>query len=300
VHFSSLETPMLAWDGPYCPFIHCVGNLTRAHSWDCPQRRLAHYLLVASINGEERITVEGVTHRVASGGSYLVKPGELADIGSPRGNTPVWIHFDLIFDTRRKDHPHAGAYESELGKRADLLQPSPLAIWGVDLPTLVPESLVDLFREGVPRLVTRWLDGQPLAVLEAEHQLAGLLLAWVAQAMRGPEPAGANTTEARVARAEAQAVRSLDAGFGVEEFAAAAGWSRTRFADIYHRLRGITPGDFLRRERLRLAESLLMRGDLPVARVGALVGYPDPTVFGRFFRAHHRMTPGAWQRKHGP
>lgn len=288
---------MLAWEGPYCPYIHACDDRPRQIAWSMPQRRLAHYLLVTSLLGLEHLTVDGAAYAVPNGGSYLIPPGALADIGSIAGNQPVWVHFDVRFDPRRAEHPHASSYESELGERAALLQPGPRETWGVDLPVLVPPALTPLFREAVPRLVRRWLEGHRLAVLDATNQLASLLLAWVNHAWDESEAPPALTAEARIARAESLALRNLDTPFGVEEFAAAAGYSRTRFSAVYQQLRGTSPGEFLRRERLRLAETLLARDDLTIARVGELVGYADPTVFGRFFRTHHRVSPGEWRRQ---
>lgn len=289
---------MLAWDGPYCPYIHACDDRPRQIAWGIPQRRLAHYLLATSLLGSEHLRVDGRDHLIPLGSSYLIPPGALADLGSIAGNTPVWIHFDVRFDARRAEHPHAGPYESELGERAALLQPTPLAVWGVDLPVVIPPSLTQLFRDGVPHLVRRWKDGTPIAVLDATAQLASLLTALVSHLWEASSTSPTLSLEARIARAEATALRSLDTDFDVEDLAAAAGYSRTRFSALYQQIRGTSPGAFLRRERLRLAETLLSRPELPIAKVGELVGYPDPTVFGRFFRSHHQMSPGDWRRRH--
>ncbi len=289
---------MLAWDGPYCPYIHACDDRPRQIAWGIPQRRLAHYLLATSLLGSEHLRVDGQDHLIPLGSSYLIPPGALGDLGSIAGNTPVWIHFDVRFDARRSEHPHAGPYESELGERGALLQPTPVEVWGVDLPVVIPPSLTQLFRDGVPRLVRRWKVGSPIAVLDATAQLASLLTALVSHLWESSATSPTLSLDARIARAEATALRSLDTDFDVEDLAAAAGYSRTRFSALYQQLRGTSPGAFLRRERLRLAETLLSRPDLPIAKVGALVGYPDPTVFGRFFRSHHQMSPGDWRRRH--
>ena len=47
---------MLSTDGPYCYFIHGVGDNVR-NPWSIPQRRLTYYLLVCSISGDEQIVV---------------------------------------------------------------------------------------------------------------------------------------------------------------------------------------------------------------------------------------------------
>jgi AraC-like DNA-binding protein len=211
----------------------------------------------------------------------------------------VWIHFDVRYDAQRVSHPHAGAYESELDERAALLQPAPRETWGIEVPIVIPPALTQLFRDGVPRLVRRWKVGGPVAVLDATTQLSSLLATFIGHLYEASSTSPTLSVEARIARAETMALRSLDTGIDVEDLAATAGYSRTRFSAIYQQIRGKSPGLFLRQERLRPAENLLSRPELPIAKVGELVGYPDPTVFGRFFRSHHQMSPGEWRKRNG-
>lgn len=262
-----------------------------------PQRRLTHWLLVTSLDGEERLKVGDEDVRVPSGSTYLIQPGALADIGSALGNRPVWLHFDLLWDARREQHPGSGAYRDQLGDRAPYLQPDARAVFGVDLPVLAPKAMQPLLRAGVGDVVRTWRDGGPLAHIQAAHRLSGLLLGLVAHAWRSAGLAPTTTPEARIARAEALARSQLGTDFDVDDFAAAAGYSRSRFCAVYQRVRGGAPGRWLRDQRLDLADELLSRPELPVASVGAMVGYPDPTVFGRVFRAHRGLTPGEWRRR---
>ena len=213
---------MIAWHDAYCPFIHAADDSSRQYPWRIADRRLAHFLLVTSLDGEEELRVDGQRIVIPSGGSYLIQPDSLHDLAST-GNRPVWVHFDVRWDARRREHPHAGPYESELGPRARFLQPRAEAVWGIDLPVVAPAPLRALFAETVPRLARSWKGGDRLAVLAATHQLSGLLLSWVEHAWRGREGGAGLDPQARVARAEAMAMRSLDTGFGVDEFAAAAG-----------------------------------------------------------------------------
>ena len=288
---------MLAWDGAYCPYIHACDNRPRQIAWSIPQRRLAHYLLATSLLGSAFLRINGRDHVIPSGGSYLIPPGVLADVGSIAGNTPVWVHFDVRFDVQRATHPHAGAYEAELAERSALLQPTPIETWGIDVPIVIPPALTQLFRDGVPRLVQRWQEGGPIAVLDATSQLTSLISTFIGHLYEASATSPTVSVEARIARAETMALRSLDTGIDVEDLAAVAGYSRTRFSAVYQEIRGHSPGAFLRQERLRLAENLLGRPELPIAKVGELVGYPDPTVFGRFFRGHHHMSPGEWRKR---
>lgn len=284
----------LACDGPYCLYIHAADDPARPRPWELPQRRLAHYLLVLSLDGDERLVVDGRTHVVAEGASYLIQPDTLCNLGSQRGNRPVWVHFDVAYDPRRGAHPYAGPYDAELGARAAWLQPDAHATWGLDLPVLVPPALIPLFRERLPRIVTTWRRGGVASTIGATHELAGLLLALVEHAATESSDVPVDSA-ARLARAENAALRVLDGDFGVAEFAAAAGLSRSRFSALFAAARGMGPATWLRRQRLLRAEQLLERPELPIGTVGALAGFPDPTVFGRIWRAARGCSPSAWR-----
>lgn len=291
----------LAWNAPYSPFIHFCDDAPRRRDWSLPNRRLEYWLMVTSVDGEERITVDGDRYHVRSGETYLIQPGALHDLGSQRGNTPVWIHFDVLFDPQRSrpGRYHAGPFDAELGERTALLQPAARATWGVALPVLVPPPLIARFRAEVPALVARHKAGTPPARLEATARLAVLLALLVDEAWRSGGGGGGPTDEDRIARAEAAARHRLGTGFGLEAFAAAAGLGRSRFCQVYRRLRGMPPGAFLQRERQVRAEALLRSTALPLAQIASLVGFRDATVLVRAFRRARGVTPGAWRSAPG-
>jgi AraC-like DNA-binding protein len=287
---------MLALTAAYVPYIHCCGDAPRAHPWSKPQRRLAHYLLVTSLEGEEQIVVDEQRYQIGAGVSYLIQPGQLSDLWSVRGSRPVWVHFDVIFDAQREHHPHVVGGEPELNDRVRFLQPQAREVWGVDLPVIIPAPLQSLFRKRTFELVRTWHQRTPLCTLRAQQSLADLLLRLVEHVASASslEP---ESLEGRLLAAENVARQSLDAPFGVDDFAAAAGLSRSRFTAVYQAQRGMSPGAFLRRERMQLATELLARTRLSMNEIGARVGYPDVTAFGRAFRALHGTTPTAWRKQ---
>ncbi|HAT11882.1 MAG TPA: hypothetical protein DCS97_15125 [Planctomycetes bacterium] len=290
---------LLSIRGPYGVFIHHADDSARPRGWRIAHRRLEFWLLVVSLDGEERIRVDGRDQVVPPGGCYLIQPGQLHDLGSQRGNIPVWIHFDLLFDPRRAETRHfAGPYDSELGERAVHLQPDARRLWGVDLPVLVPEPLGALFRDEVPAAVRDFRAGLPGRLL-AEARVAMLLARLVGQVWERSAGQRPDDDLDRLTRAEAVARQRLDTGFGLEAFAAAAGLGRSRFCQLYARLRGEPPGTFLRREQQVRAESLLRGTDLPLAQIANLVGFSDATVFVRAFRRAHGVTPGVWRSAPG-
>lgn len=286
----------LAWRACIAPWIATASWPERRAPWSFPQRRLYDYLLVCSFDGEEwvRLEDEPRERRIPRGASYLIPPRILFDKGSHHGNRPAMCHFDLRFHPRRDQRPRQGPFDRDLAGREPWLQPDPAAIWGVELPILLPQDLWPACRDALPAIVTGWQSGDRWGTLRAQQRLGDLLLSiaeWAA-ARAAPQR---DHDEERIARAERVALQSLAQPFGVEAFAAAAGLRRSQFHRRYREVRGETPAAFLRRQRLACAARLLRDQALSAAAIGRMVGYDDPAVFSRAFRAAYGATPGAWR-----
>ena len=79
----------------------------------------------------------------------------------------------------------------------------------------------------------------------------------------------------------------------LESMAEAAGMSRARFAAVFCKTVGVTPGDYLTSWRLGLARSLLRRGR-SVKHVASDVGYGSASSFARAFSNGVGMAPTDW------
>jgi len=70
------------------------------------------------------------------------------------------------------------------------------------------------------------------------------------------------------------------------------------FARTFKAAFGQPPMAYLARVRAERAATLLLSTDLPMARVGAEVGWPDPNYFARRFRAHFGHSPTEYRAQH--
>lgn len=59
----------------------------------------------------------------------------------------------------------------------------------------------------------------------------------------------------------------------------------------FHRVYGVTPSDFVRRERTRWAAAKLSEGRDPLSGIGLRAGFVDQSHFTRTFHAHYGLTP---------
>jgi AraC-like DNA-binding protein len=83
----------------------------------------------------------------------------------------------------------------------------------------------------------------------------------------------------------------------VESLAHEAGMSRSRFAEKFRTLIGMSPLAYLSEWRLQKALSLLDQGGFSVQQAAARSGYQSPAAFSRAFSAKFGAPPAAYRRK---
>jgi len=86
----------------------------------------------------------------------------------------------------------------------------------------------------------------------------------------------------------------------VEELAQTCGLNRSYFGKIFKEVLGKTPQEFLISFRMAKAEELLRRTQLPVAGIGAAVGYENAMHFSRAFKSVYGISPQKWRRQNRP
>ncbi|MDF9715596.1 helix-turn-helix domain-containing protein [Nocardioides sp. ChNu-153] len=108
------------------------------------------------------------------------------------------------------------------------------------------------------------------AVPECTAETLGPLLAWVAE--------------------------NLDADLGVEELARRAHMSPRTFARRFRDETGTTPHAWVTAQRVRLAEELLERTNLPVERIAADVGFVNAATLRHHFTRVRGVSPQRYRR----
>jgi AraC-like DNA-binding protein len=82
--------------------------------------------------------------------------------------------------------------------------------------------------------------------------------------------------------------------WSLEDLAGVAGMSRSVFANGFRESLGVTPGDYLQRWRIGLAQQALRRGR-SLKLIAQEVGYGSEAALSRAFKSQSGLSPRAWR-----
>jgi AraC family transcriptional regulator len=111
----------------------------------------------------------------------------------------------------------------------------------------------------------------------------------------GPPPLAAAIDDRRLRRVVEHIAAHLAEDLSLDALAAEAAMSPFHFARACKAATGLSPLQFVIRERLRAAEALLRTTRLPVAEIAWRVGYADVSRFARHFARQTGRTPAAFR-----
>lgn len=81
----------------------------------------------------------------------------------------------------------------------------------------------------------------------------------------------------------------------IADYARDLGYSTRTLARATKEAAGLSPKEFLDRRIILEAQRLLAHTDLPAARIGDQLGFPDTTNFFKYFRHHVGVAPGTFR-----
>lgn len=127
--------------------------------------------------------------------------------------------------------------------------------------------------------------------------LAGILAGALAAPAEGGD-AAASAAHPAVQRAIAILQEDPAREWPLADLAAEIGVAPAYLVRLFSAATGLPPRAWLIRHRLELAAGMLLRGDLPVAEIGAQVGWDDANLFARRFRAQYGCSASAWRARY--
>jgi transcriptional regulator GlxA family with amidase domain len=87
----------------------------------------------------------------------------------------------------------------------------------------------------------------------------------------------------------------LEENVSIQVLADIAGLSLAHFARAFKRSEGLTPHDYLMQCRVRRAQDLLARTEMPLSEIALASGFADQSHFARRFKEHVGVTPGSYR-----
>ncbi|RIX98162.1 AraC family transcriptional regulator [Aureimonas flava] len=106
---------------------------------------------------------------------------------------------------------------------------------------------------------------------------------------------GGHGATPRLERATAYARAHLEAPLDVATLAGVAGLSRAHFVRLFRRFQGVSPSEFVARERMKRATRLLINGQLSVKEIASACGFEDPNYFAKVFRRTYAISPSEFR-----
>ena len=100
-------------------------------------------------------------------------------------------------------------------------------------------------------------------------------------------------TDPRLSKAIECMHRHPETSWSLEKLAQRAGMSRARFAAYFREVLGMTPFDYLTNWRLRVAQTMLRKGN-SLKLIASAVGYADATALTRVFTQRVGISPSEW------
>ena len=126
------------------------------------------------------------------------------------------------------------------------------------------------------------------------NALVGELLVMVAEA--GPRGQAKGMPRVLVDLLDAMRTRP-DAAWGAVEIGDVTGLSSSQTRRLFHRNLGTSPRSWLARERLALAQRLLVETDAPLMAIAHRCGYCDVHHFSRRFGESIGLPPATWRAR---
>ncbi|WP_426448967.1 response regulator transcription factor [Paenibacillus sp. S-38] len=106
--------------------------------------------------------------------------------------------------------------------------------------------------------------------------------------------------EVLMATAREYIQKGLSRDLGLEELAQHLGISNSYFSLLFKQHHGETFLEYVTRERMELAKSLLLTSDKSVTQIGKLAGYAERRYFTKVFHKYEGMTPSEFRDRSKP
>lgn len=93
--------------------------------------------------------------------------------------------------------------------------------------------------------------------------------------------------------------QNLHSEIVIGEIGQKIGVNSSYLSDLFHRVEGMTIQQYIRKEKIRLAENMLRYSDYEVKEIAGYLSFCSQSYFGNIFRQQTGMTPAKYRKKYG-
>jgi AraC-like DNA-binding protein len=219
--------------------------------------------------------------------AVVLPPFSGGRIDLPGSTLFSWLEWGAVAMPRVARQGGGGAHKYPPGRA----QPEPMEVWGMNVPMIVPEALVDATRTMLFRVNTLWWR-EGAHRLRADAELA----LWISQWLLAGSTVDASPRREPLEPDIRVLKENLDQGIGVREWAALLGIHPRKLHRRCESVTGCTPHRLLDRIRLERAESLLLDLGEEIPTIAKQCGFSSREAFSTWFAKRTGQPPGRWRR----
>ncbi|MBP1963645.1 helix-turn-helix domain-containing protein [Paenibacillus aceris] len=279
---------------PIVPFVRQSDFAVRK-PWTSPERRLLDYLLVYIQEGTCSFRIDHQTHSFTAGQFCLVQPGSLLYLEGLTNTVTPYIHFDLCFNTERENSFPTRPGQIDLSAYMHLMQPTIKDLYGIDLPVHVLPSKPLKLKETLLQVIEQAEQQDPLIQLKTQHLVTEIIISLLETYYQQPY-ASAHTFDWITSYFS----HHLSDPITLEDMAARANLSISRFSIMFKQRYGISPHQYLMNMRVNHAKELLTNTDLSQESIASYCGFADLHHFSKTFKKRTGLTPGEHKKRKIP
>ena len=259
---------------------HLASKSARGSFW----HRHDETSVVCCLRGEFTYELHGIPSVTLSSGHFLVIPAQV-EHRHLKAVDPVGDRLEILLDTNAtRAHGHSAfTRESCKSLHAEILK---RALSPVKCDKCLTESCRELYE----------LAGRTAKRLTPEELgLARILCQLILYKMACPAPLAKRIATCRFSDITAWIDARLTEKIDIDRLVAHIGYSRTQVFNMFRENTGLTPIDFIVRQRVKKACDLLESTDMPSCQIAAACGFSSASAFNAVFRRQTGTTPLAWR-----
>ncbi|MDD9265895.1 helix-turn-helix domain-containing protein [Paenibacillus sp. GCM10023248] len=279
---------------PIVPFVR-ESDFAVRKPWSYPERRLLDYLLVYIQEGTCRFWVDQETYMFTAGQFCLVQPGSLLSLEGLTNTVTPYIHFDLCYNRQRELSFPTRPGQIDLSAYRHLMQPTIRELYGLDMPVHVQPANPLKLKETLLQVIEQAEQQDPLIQLKTQHFVTDIAISLLEAYYQGPSTRGHSFDWIT-----SYFSHHLREPISLEDMAARANLSVSRFSIMFKQRYGISPHQYLINMRVNHAKELLTNTELSQEMIADYCGFADLHHFAKTFKKRTGHTPGEHRKSKIP